>query len=105
MQVWPEQLEEMLKTVKLPPPEIDLDVRDYARVLCALLDIPVHQNVTESLHVLFTLYSEFSTNQHFMNVDQGASAAGAQAGIPQVVAEPVRVSAAELALFDGGQRK
>jgi intraflagellar transport protein 46 len=107
MQVWPEQLEEMLKTVKLPPPAIDLDVRDYARVLCALLDIPVHQNVTESLHVLFTLYSEFSTNQHFMNVDQGAAgaSAGGVGGVPQAMAEPVRVSAAELAMFDGGQRK
>ena len=74
MQVWPEKMEDMLKTVKLPPPAIDLDVRDYARVLCAILDIPVHTNVTESLHVLFTLYSEFSTNQHFMNVDQVATA-------------------------------
>ena len=108
MQVWPEQLEEMLKTVKLPPPAIDLDVRDYARVLCALLDIPVHQNVTESLHVLFTLYSEFSTNQHFMNVDQSqAQGVGMNSNtIPEVNAQPVElVTADELAMFDGGQRK
>jgi intraflagellar transport protein 46 len=34
---------------------------------CVLLDIPVHsttndKNIIESLHVLFTLYSEFKTN-------------------------------------------
>jgi intraflagellar transport protein 46 len=72
MQVWPEDFEEKLKTVKLPPPEIDLSILDYARVLCCILDIPCHQNITESLHVLFTLYSEFSSNQHFMAVAGGA---------------------------------
>ena len=98
MQVWPERMEDMLKSVKLPPPAIDLDVRDYARVLCAILDIPVHTNVTESLHVLFTLYSEFSTNQHFMNVDQVAVAAapvggGAMDGFDKVTND-------EIAMFD-----
>jgi intraflagellar transport protein 46 len=98
MQVWPERMEDMLKSVKLPPPAIDLDVRDYARVLCAILDIPVHTNVTESLHVLFTLYSEFSTNQHFMYVDQVAVAAapgggGAMDGFDKVTND-------EIAMFD-----
>lgn len=31
----------------------------YARIVCAILDIPVYANLTESLHLLFTLYSEF----------------------------------------------
>ena len=67
MQVWPDEFESALqKGMKLPPPEIDLSIRDYARVLCAILDIPVHQSAIESLHVLFTLYSEFAGNQHFM---------------------------------------
>ena len=38
----------------------------YARIVCALLDIPVHAGndaLTESLHHLFTLYSEFKANQ------------------------------------------
>ena len=96
MQVWPEKMEDMLKSVKLPPPAIDLDVRDYARVLCALLDIPVHTNVTESLHVLFTLYSEFSTNQHFMNVDQVATASGGTGGTGSFE----QVTNAEIAMFD-----
>lgn len=77
MQVWPEDFEEKLKTVKLPPPEIDLPILDYARVLCCILDIPCYQNVTESLHVLFTLYSEFSSNQHFMAVAGGGANAAA----------------------------
>jgi intraflagellar transport protein 46 len=100
MQVWPEKMEEMLKTVKLPPPAIDLDVRDYARVLCALLDIPVHTKVTESLHVLFTLYSEFSTNQHFMNVDQVATSVPGGTGGTGGTASFETVTNAEIAMFD-----
>ena len=69
MQVWPDEFESSLqKGMKLPPPEIDLSIRDYARVLCAILDIPVPQSAIESLHVLFTLYSEFAGNQHFMAI-------------------------------------
>ncbi len=65
MQVWPPAFEDTLKSVPLPPAEIDLSTEDYARVACAILDIPVHGNVVESLHVLFTLFSEFKKNQHF----------------------------------------
>jgi intraflagellar transport protein 46 len=47
-----------------------MSLKDYAKMCCALLDIPVHniqndRNIIESLHVLFTLYSEFKSNQHF----------------------------------------
>jgi intraflagellar transport protein 46 len=47
-----------------------MQVTDYAKIICAMSDIPVHklQNnkaVIESLHVLFTLFSEFRSNQHF----------------------------------------
>lgn len=78
MQVWPDEVEHTLKTLELPSPEIDLDLRDYARVVCAFLDIPVYSSMTESLHVLFTLYSEFRNNQHF---------GGAIAGSPTAAAE------------------
>jgi len=67
MQVWPSQFEEMLKTIQLPGHEIELDVKDYAKVVAALLDIPVYDKITESLHVLFTLYSEFKNNSHFQS--------------------------------------
>ncbi len=31
-----------------------------------MLDIPVHNSSVQSLHVFFTLYTEFSANQHFI---------------------------------------
>lgn len=47
-----------------------MSVADYARIICSMADIPVHKQtnnkaVIESLHVLFTLFSEFRSNQHF----------------------------------------
>jgi intraflagellar transport protein 46 len=54
----------------LPGDELDLNIEDFAKLACTLLDIPVHQssnnnnekNLIESLHVFFTLYSEFKAN-------------------------------------------
>ena len=34
MQVWPSQFEEMLKTVTLPGADIELDVKEFAKVVC-----------------------------------------------------------------------
>ncbi|TYZ57447.1 hypothetical protein PybrP1_010834 [[Pythium] brassicae (nom. inval.)] len=70
MQVWPEEFEELLGKARLPSASMDMTLEQYVRVICALLDIPVHKNVYESLHVLFTLYLEFRSNQHFMNYDE-----------------------------------
>ncbi len=61
------------------PPLIDAFGQDYAKIICAMLDIPVHGSVTQSLHVLFTLYSEFKNNPHFGNIG-GASGAGGGSG-------------------------
>jgi intraflagellar transport protein 46 len=43
---------------------------DYARLVCSMMDIPCHKlannkSVVESLHIMFTLFSEFRSNQHF----------------------------------------
>lgn len=65
MQEWPPQFEEMLKQVSLPDPEIALSTEEYAKVLCALLDVPVYDNIIESLHVVFSLYTAFKDNPHF----------------------------------------
>jgi intraflagellar transport protein 46 len=51
----------------MPGPEIDMNTGDYARVICSMVDIPNHKlannkSVVESLHVLFTLYSDFKVN-------------------------------------------
>lgn len=68
LQVWPQEFEEMLSTDSmLPPPQIDLDIHQYVRVLCSILDIPTYGSLIESLHVMFTLYLEFRQNQHFQH--------------------------------------
>lgn len=53
--------------IDVPSADLDVDVESFAKITCAMLDIPVYNNVIESLHVLFTLYSDFKTNQHFQN--------------------------------------
>jgi len=65
MQEWPPEFEEMLKTTGLPTAELECDLSQYADIVCAILDIPVHKSRVQSLHVLFTLYSEFKNSQHF----------------------------------------
>merc|ERR1719238_2710077 len=84
MQEWPPEFEQRLKQVKLPSADINLTLKEYAAVICAMMDIPVYNSTIQSLHVLFTLYSEFKTNQHFMNIQAAntapPSAAGAGAG-------------------------
>ena len=44
-----------------------MELYQYVRIICSVLDIPVYHNLIESLHVLFTLYTEFKANQHFQN--------------------------------------
>jgi intraflagellar transport protein 46 len=66
--VWPQEVEDLLSgDLQLPGSQIDLDMFQYVRVLCAILDIPTHTNLIESLHVMFTLYLEFRANQHFQH--------------------------------------
>jgi len=100
MQVWPEDFEEVLKSgeVDLPGVEMDMSLEEYARFACVMLDIPVHKNAIESLHVLFTLYSEFKSNQHFMNQvdDQGEGADG------MFIGEGAAPTEEEYAGFDQG---
>lgn len=65
MQEWPPEFEEALKNTKLPGPEMQMSLEDYARVLCAIMDVPVYDNLIESLHVVFSLFMEFKDNPHF----------------------------------------
>ena len=59
--------------VPLPTADINMSTEEYARVVCALLDIPVHPgggeaapgSLIQSLHLLFSLYTEFKSNAHF----------------------------------------
>lgn len=69
MDVWPEEFEEALNKMALPHVDLDMPLEEYAKIICALVDIPVYEGaLVESLHVLFTLYLEFKNNQHFMAV-------------------------------------
>eukprot|EP01116_Phalansterium_solitarium_P021623 TRINITY_DN679_c0_g1_i3.p1 TRINITY_DN679_c0_g1~~TRINITY_DN679_c0_g1_i3.p1 ORF type:complete len:347 (-),score=125.89 TRINITY_DN679_c0_g1_i3:326-1366(-) len=65
MQEWPNELEKLLESIKLPSADLDVDIKTFARIICAVVDIPVYNNITESLHVLFCLYSAFRENTHF----------------------------------------
>ena len=66
MQAWPPKFEEMLREIQLPTAEIDMDLPQYVASLCAILDVPVYPGkLTQSLHVLFSLFAEFKANQHF----------------------------------------
>eukprot|EP01135_Chromosphaera_perkinsii_P000855 Nk52_evm18s152 gene=Nk52_evmTU18s152 len=66
MQEWPPEFEDCLTRVKLPSAELATDLPQFVKIICTLLDIPTHDNhLVESLHVLFTLYSEFKQSQHF----------------------------------------
>jgi intraflagellar transport protein 46 len=63
-------METAVKEIPFPGPQIDMHPGDYSRLVCSMLDIPCHKlannkSVVESLHVLFTLFSEFRQNQHF----------------------------------------
>ena len=64
MDVWPNEMEQALREIPFPGPEIDMHAADYAKLVCSMLDIPCHKlannkSVIESLHVLFTTFSDF----------------------------------------------
>ncbi|TNJ28991.1 Intraflagellar transport protein IFT46/ FAP32 [Giardia muris] len=58
MHLWEPQFLELLERVRLPTADIDLTTEEYARVICAILDIPVGESIIESLHMLFTNYMD-----------------------------------------------
>lgn len=58
------EMEQALKDFQFPSSEIELHTNDYSRIVLCMLDIPVHKlannkSLIESLHVLFTLFSDF----------------------------------------------
>lgn len=70
MQVWEPEFEPVVSRVHLEDPSLPLSTEQLTRVVCALADVPVHdttdnRNLIESLHVLFQLYSAFTSNDHF----------------------------------------
>ncbi|OMJ81375.1 hypothetical protein SteCoe_18166 [Stentor coeruleus] len=70
MDVWHPDIEDILKNIELPGPDLDISLDGYIKIVCAILGIPIHslannKSHIESLHVLFSLYSYFKVNQHF----------------------------------------
>eukprot|EP00736_Rhodelphis_marinus_P002288 Rmarinus@m.16299 len=65
MQVWPPEVEDTLSELKLPTGDTNLDIQDFARVACSVMDVPVYNNVVHSMHAMFSLYSDFKENEHF----------------------------------------
>jgi intraflagellar transport protein 46 len=64
-------MEATLKQVAFPDERVSLSTNNYSKLVCNMLDIPIHDStnskkgIIEGLHVLFTVYSEFKENQHF----------------------------------------
>lgn len=70
MQAWNPEFESILKANQIPTQlsDIDLSIDQLTQLVCAILDIPTYNGkLIESLHVLFTLYSEFKNNPHFQH--------------------------------------
>ncbi|KAM4650548.1 intraflagellar transport protein 46 homolog isoform 2-T3 [Discoglossus pictus] len=74
MQEWPPEFEELLGKVSLPTADTDCDLPTYIDMICAILDIPVYKSRIQSLHMLFSLYSEFKNSQHFKALAEGKKA-------------------------------
>jgi len=78
MQVWPAEFEEYITQNGYPNlAEMDMDLSEYVKLLATLLDVPVYDQLTDTLHVIFTLFAEFKSNQHFApsmdNMDGGGA--------------------------------
>ena len=57
----------------IPKDGAGVNIENYAKIVCTLFDIPIHNNKTnqekrsliEAIHLFFSLYSEFKENKHF----------------------------------------
>lgn len=75
MDEWPSQMEHAMKNFEFPGPDIAMSTEEYARLMCAMLNIPVHKTannkgVIEALHMMFTVFSDFKENPHFQKQEQ-----------------------------------
>ncbi|CAL6019111.1 Intraflagellar_transport complex B protein 46 [Hexamita inflata] len=58
LELWDPDMESILSQVELPKPNIDLSLEEYAKLCCILLDIPVSDNIIESVHMFFQNYRD-----------------------------------------------
>ncbi|XP_049634163.1 LOW QUALITY PROTEIN: intraflagellar transport protein 46 homolog [Suncus etruscus] len=71
MQEWPPEFEELLGKVSLSTAEVDCSLAEYIDMICAILDIPIYKSRIQSLHLFFSLFSEFKNSQHFKALAEG----------------------------------
>ena len=70
LEPWEPDFESIISQVPLPAGDMsEVPMADLVRFACMMLDIPVHpgadNNLIESLHLMFTMYSGLRENQHF----------------------------------------
>ena len=58
LDLWGQEMENLLRTVDLPPPAVDLTPEQYCRFCCLLLDTPAADNPVEGAHMLATNYQD-----------------------------------------------
>eukprot|EP00892_Ulva_mutabilis_P009915 jgi/Ulvmu1/7296/UM035_0085.1 len=63
MQAWPEELEPLVRRLRISNAHVDVDVTTLSEALCNLLDIPVYEDLLESLHWMFMLFLELKNNE------------------------------------------
>jgi intraflagellar transport protein 46 len=83
MTAWPEKTERVLRQSQIMPSaeELDCSLEQYAKMVCTMFDVPVYEGnpsdsrkpdnqLIQSLHVLFSTYSQFKQLEIF-NKDDG----------------------------------
>lgn len=71
MQEWPHEVEQVLRSGRMPDGTTPLELPQMIRTLCGLLDIPCYYNLVESLHCMFSLYLELKSNPFLKNNPEG----------------------------------
>ncbi len=51
----------------MPSSDLNVDLNSYVDIISALLDIPVYKSRIQTVHLIFTLFSEFKNSEHFKN--------------------------------------
>jgi intraflagellar transport protein 46 len=70
LEPWDSDFEHVVNQVPLPAGDMtEVPMADLVKFTCMMLDVPVHpgadNNLIESLHLVFTMYSGLRENQHF----------------------------------------
>lgn len=106
MEIWSEEFELLLSSTTLPSPDLDLNLFEYTKVLCSILDIPIYDNIIESLHIMLSLFIDFRNNPHFQarlygNNNNGADNNGGNSdGINQADGKNINIGGGMISSYD-----